>query len=66
MKKLLVLNNATTHKTSKMKDKIKERETALLVIPRCLKWRLQQSDINKLFKESLRNKYVGYWIGKTI
>ena len=33
MKKLLLLDNATTHKTSKIKDKINECETALSVIP---------------------------------
>ena len=32
-KKLLVLGNTTTHKTSKVKDKIKECEDALLVMP---------------------------------
>ena len=60
-KKLLVLDNETTHKTSKVKDKIKKCETALSVIPSDLKWRLQPVNIsiNKVFKESLRNKYVG-------
>ena len=32
MKTLLVFGNATTHKISKVKDKIKECETALSVI----------------------------------
>ena len=43
---LLVLDNATTHKTSKVKDKIKECETALSLIPRDLTRRLQQLDID--------------------
>ena len=45
-----------------MKDKIKECEAALSVIPSDLTWRQQSLDIsiNKVFKESLKNKYVGY------
>ena len=41
---------------------MKEWETALSVIPSDLTWRLQPLDIsiNKVLKESLRNKYVGY------
>ena len=48
-----------------VKDKIKECETALSVIPCGLTWRLQPLNISidKVFKESLRNKYVGYRIG---
>ena len=63
-KTLLVLDNATNHKTSKVKDKIKECETALSVIPSGLTWRLRPLDIsiNKMFKESFRNKFDGYWI----
>ena len=38
---LLVLDNATTHKTSKVKDKINECETALSGIPSALTWRIQ-------------------------
>ena len=55
-KTLLVLHNATTHKTSRVKDKVKECETALSVIPSDLTWRFQPLDIgiNKVFKESLR------------
>ena len=41
-KTLLVLNNATTHKTSKAKDKIKECETALLVFSSGLTWKLNR------------------------
>ena len=50
----------------KWKDKIKECETELSVIPNGLTSRLKWLDIsiNKVFKESLRNKYVGYWIEK--
>ena len=68
MKKILVLSNSTPHKTSKMKDKIKECETVLSVIPNGLKRILRSLSIsiNKVFKESIRNKYVNYWIGKTI
>ena len=65
IKTLLVLDQSTTHKTSKVNDKIKECETALS-FPSDLTWRLQSLDIsiNKVFKESLRNKHVGYWICK--
>ena len=47
-----------------MKDKIKECKTELSVISSGLIWKLQVLDIsiNNVFKESLRNKYVGYWI----
>ena len=50
-KTLLVLVDKTTHKTSKVKDKIKERETVLLVIPSGLTRRLQplSININKMF-----------------
>ena len=66
--KLLVLNNATTHKTSKVNDRIKECETALSVIPNDLKWRLRSLEISirKSSKESVINKYVDYWIVKII
>ena len=40
-KTLLVLDNSTTHQTSKVKDKIKECEAALSEIPRCLAWRIK-------------------------
>ena len=68
MKNTIDFGYATTHKASKVKDKIKECETALSVIQSALIWIVQHSDIsiNKVFKESLRNKYVGYWISKTI
>ena len=58
------MDNATTHKTIKVKDKIKECKTELSVISSGLIQKLQVLDIsiNKVFKESLRNKYVGYWI----
>ena len=66
MKTLLALDNVTTHKTSKVKDKMNECETALSVIPSALTWRPQPLDISfsKVFKESLSSKYVGYWIWK--
>ena len=41
LKKLLVLYNATTYKRSKMKDRIKEYETAFLGIPSGLTWKLK-------------------------
>ena len=65
-KKLLVIVNATTHKTGKVYDKINECETALSVIPNGLIYRLQLLgiSISKVFKESLRKKYVDYWFGK--
>ena len=49
---LQVLDNATTHKTSKVKDKINECETALSGIPSALTWRIQLLDIyiNKMFE----------------
>ena len=52
--------------TGKLKDKIKECWTALSVISSCLTWSLQplHISINKVSKESLRNKYVRYWIWK--
>ena len=46
MKTLLVLDNATAHKLSKVKDKIKEYEAALPVISNGLTWRLQQLGIS--------------------
>ena len=66
MKSLLVLDYVTTQNTSKIKDKIKKCKTALSVIPSGLAQRLQPLDIsfNKVFKESLRNRYVCYWISK--
>ena len=66
MKNAIVLGNAITHNTSKMKDKIKECEAALLVVVGDLTWRLQLLDISikKVFNKSLRKKYVGYWIRK--
>ena len=61
IKTALVLDNAITHKIIKVKDKIKECENALSVISSGLTSRQQSSDIsiNKVFKESLRNKYFG-------
>ena len=52
MKTLLVLDNATANKTSKVKDKIKECETELSVTSSSLAWRPQPLDIriNKVFK----------------
>ena len=52
--------------TSGVKNKIKEYKTALWVTPSGLTWRLQSLDfsINNVLKESLRNKYVGYWTEK--
>ena len=66
MKTLIVLEDGTTHKSCQMKKKIKECETALSVLQSDLIWRLQPLDIsiNKVHKQSLRKKYVGYWIGK--
>ena len=66
MKSLLVLDYVTTQNTSKIKDKIKKCKTALSVIPSGLAQRLHSLDIsfNKVFKESLRNRYVCYWISK--
>ena len=57
IKTFLVLDNANTHKISKVKDKIKECEASLLVFLNYLTWRLQLLDIsiNKVFNESLRN-----------
>ena len=61
---LSVLDNSTTYMTIKMKDKIKEYGAAFSVIPNGLTWGLKPLDIkmNKMFKESLRNKNVCYWI----
>ena len=65
-KTLLVLDNLITQKIIKVKDKIKEYENSLSIIPSGIAWRLQPLDIsiNKVFKNSLRNKHVEYWIGK--
>ena len=51
---------------SQVKDEIKKCKTALSIITSDLTWILQPLDIsiNKVFKEGLRSKYVGYWIGK--
>ena len=48
-----------------MKDRIKKCKTKFSVIPSGLTWKLQLLDIsiNKVFKESLRNKNVDYWNG---
>ena len=53
---LLVLVNATTHKTSKVKEKFKECDTSLPMIPSRLTWKLQPLDIviNKILNENLR------------
>ena len=61
---LLVLDNATTYNTNKVKEKIKECETYVSMIPGGLTWKLQPLDIsiNKVFKENLRDKYVSYCI----
>ena len=62
-KTLFVLDNATTH-TNKVKEKIKECEIYVSMIPSGLSWKLQPLDIsiNIVFKENLRNKYVSYSI----
>ena len=39
-------------------------ETALSVIPVGLIWWLKHYSINKVFKKSLRSKYLGYRISK--
>ena len=61
---MLVLDNATTHNSNKVKEKIKECETYVSMIPSGLTWKLQPLDIsiNKVFKENLRNKCVSYCI----
>ena len=53
---MLVLDNATTHNTNKVKDKIKECETYVSMIPSGLTLKLQPLDIsiNKVFKENLK------------
>ena len=38
---LLVLDNATAHKTSKVKQKFKECDASLSMIPSGLTWKLQ-------------------------
>ena len=62
----VVLDNVATHKTSKVKDWIKECETTLSVILSSFTRRLQSLDIsiNKMLKKV--KKYVDYWISKTI
>ena len=45
-KALLFLDNVVNHKSTKVKDKIKECETALSVIPSSFMWRLQLLDIS--------------------
>ena len=57
---LLVLDNTTIHKTSKVKEKFKECDTLLSMIPSGLSWKLQPLDIsiNKVLKENLRKRYV--------
>ena len=45
MKTLLILDNATTHKTSRARDNVKESEATLLVILSSLIWILQSLDI---------------------
>ena len=47
---------------------IKNCETVLSVIHNGLAWKSQllNININKMFKESLRNKYLCHWIAKAI
>ena len=63
-KTLLVLDNATTHNTNKVKEKIIKCEAYVSMIPSGITSKLQPMDIsiNKVFKENLRNKYVSYCI----
>ena len=51
---LLVIENETTYKTSKVKDKIKECENSFQIIPSGLTWRQQPLDItiNKVLNET--------------
>ena len=60
----VVLNNAITHKPSKVKDKTKKCETSFSIMPSGLTWRLQplENIIHKMFKGSLKHNYVCYWI----
>ena len=53
MKSTISYAQCNTHKKSKVKDRIKECETALSVIPSSLTRRLQPSDIsiNKMCKK---------------
>ena len=57
---LLMLDNSTTQKTSKVKDKFKQCDTSLSMIPSGLTWKFQPFDINinKVLKDYLRKKYV--------
>ena len=57
---LLMLYNATTYQTSKVKEKLKEYDTSLSMMPSGLTWKLQPLDIsiNKVLKENLRKRYV--------
>ena len=51
-----MLDNATTHKTSKVKENFKECDTSLSMIPSGLTLKLKGLDIsiNKVLKENLR------------
>ena len=51
-----MLDNATTHKTSKVKENFKECDTSLSMIPSGLTLKLKSLgiSINKVLKENLR------------
>ena len=57
---LWVLDNATNHKTSKVKEKFKECDASLSIILSGLTWKLQPLYISiiKVLKENLRKRYV--------
>ena len=61
-KSLLVLDNPSTHNTINVKEKLKECESAIWMIPSGQTWKLQPLDIsiNKVLKQNLRNEYVKY------
>ncbi len=63
---LLVLDDATSHKTQEVKEMISECDTLIAMIPGGLTRCIQPLDrsINKPFKDQLKRKYIDYLIDK--
>ena len=64
---MLVMDDASMHKTPEIKRSVELSETKVMMIPRGLTRYLQPLDvsINKPFKEEIRRKYNEYCIENT-